>query len=468
MRVRGSIFLKLFGILILTGVLVNSLVYFALKYFATQNPIKRDMFETFREENLNAFVVQIGFPPDLEKMRFIAESTDAEIRVESGDQVWETADDLVPLKEIEQHQRREREERRKRKGFGGHPPHDGFEGGPMMRGPPPGRRIPVFFDFFSKSPPPPAIIITRKDAKYGFFLPDRRDFAGRYGKLMLPLLLLVTFLIGSGFFAIRYILLPINSLMKGVDAVAQGDLEYRVAVRGGAEFATLGDAFNRMVGRIKETMEAKERLLIDVSHELQSPLARMKLAIELMKDDKSKERLKINLKDIETMVAEILESARLDTSIGALTIQKTNVYHLIKEFLYVYETMGSPVYWESQETDLQAMIDPSRFIIVLRNLIENALKYADNAQKRVDIRLENLGDSFRVDVKDNGQGIETEEIPKLFEPFYRIDKSRTRATGGYGLGLSLCKRIVDAHQGEIGISSDASGTTVWFTLPKGL
>ncbi|RYZ87911.1 MAG: HAMP domain-containing histidine kinase [Proteobacteria bacterium] len=456
-RIRGSIFFKLFGILIITGILLNFLFYFAIKYFASDNPIKRDMFETFRQENLRAFVVQIGFPPDVEKMKFIAQTTEAEIRVESGGQVWQTTDDLTPIREIEEFQKGDRKR---------HKDHE--DHGPQFRGPPPGKRMPVFFDFFSKFPPPPAFVITQDGVKYAFFLPDRRDFAGRYGRLMIPLLLILTFLIASAFFAIRYILLPVNSLMKGVQAVGQGDLDYRVSVKGGTEFATLGESFNLMVERIKETMEAKERLLIDVSHELQSPLARMKLAIELMTEEKAKERLKVNLKDIETMVAEILESARLDSSTGSLVIQKTNVYQLIKEFFYVYETMGSPVHLHTTETEVIAMIDPARFIIVMRNLIDNALKYADNQEKRVDIYLTTDEKLLSVRVKDNGKPIDTTEVHKLFEPFYRIDKSRTRATGGYGLGLSLCKRIVDAHGGAIGIESSKDGTEVWFNLPKGL
>ncbi|MBC7659962.1 MAG: ATP-binding protein [Chitinophagaceae bacterium] len=128
--------------------------------------------------------------------------------------------------------------------------------------------------------------------------------------------------------------------------------------------------------------------------------------------------------------------------------------------------MNSPVFLTTSPESLIAEIDPSRFIIVLRNLIENALEHADTHDKRVDLKLLDRGDSIRVEVTDNGKGIETEELSKLFEPFYRIDKSRNRSTGGYGLGLSLCKRIVDAHHGQIGIESGGSGTTVWFMLPK--
>jgi signal transduction histidine kinase len=483
---KGSIFFKLLGILIITGLLVNFFVYAGVRFFVNATPIKRDMFENFSSENLDKYTAEIGFPPNKDKMARIADENESEIRIEGKGKVWQTSNDLPSLDEVEEHQKKSRMDREKRRllvesqgrdtgspnsdtGVPGSSPGSsdfGPGGPPDFHKGPSHKRMPFLYDFFGKGPPPQAIIISRDGTRYGYFLPDRRNFAGKYQRLLFPTLFLVTFLIASAFFAIRFILLPLQTLMKGVEAVAEGDLEHRVQVKGRDEFAALGNSFNRMVERIKETMEAKERLLIDVSHELQSPLARMKLAIELMQEDKAKQRLKLNLKDIEAMVAEILESARLDSSTGSLQIQKSDLSHIIKEFLYVYEAMGSPVFLESTGAPLIAEIDPSRFIIVLRNLIENALKHADAVDKRVDIRVMDQGEHIRIEVKDNGKGIETDEINKLFEPFYRIDKSRNRQTGGYGLGLSLCKRIIDAHSGSIGIDSGVSGTSVWLILPK--
>ncbi len=480
---RGSIFFKLLGILIITGALVNFMVYLSIRYFASTVPFKKDMIESFSGENLKRYIAEIGQPPNIEVMKKIAAQLECEIRIEKGEQTWMTKDDLPSIETIERRQRREGEDH---PGggfhFGHHSPPPGDQALEIDRGPPPGdednndeepsfhrappKRIPFYLDIFRKEPPAPAITMKSGDHRYAFFLPDRRPFAGKYMRFLFPFMLLLTFLIASAFFAIRFILMPLKTLMKGVEEVANGNLEHRVTVAGGDEFSLLGASFNNMVSRIKETMEAKERLLIDISHELQSPLTRMKLAIELMREDKAKDRLKTNLKDIETMVAEILESARLDSSTGSLQIQKIDARQLIREFLYHYETLNAPVFYGSEETALIAEMDPSRIIIVIRNLIENALKYADNNQKRVDVRVFEEQGNLRVEVQDNGSGIPEEEIPKIFEPFYRIDKSRARATGGYGLGLSLCKRIVDAHQGAIGIVSGERGTTVWFTIPK--
>ncbi len=483
-RMRGSIFVKLFSILIVTGILLNVLLYFTLRFFVAQSPIKRDLFETFREENLKSFVLQIGSPPNVNAMNHIAEANEVDIRIEGNGQVWQTNDELPSLRQVERHQKREHKDRKNQLEERDPHPED-LQGdkdpdldtpdmkvvspGPKIwRGPPPHKRIPLFFDLFSPGPPRPAFIIKHDQLKFGFFLPDNRDFFGRYGKLIVPLLLVLSFLLASAFFAIRYVLLPLNALLRGVEAVAQGDLESRVNVRGSTEFERVAEAFNNMVSRIKETIEGKERLLIDVSHELQSPLARMKLAVELMKEEKTKERLKLNLKDLESMVSEILESARLDSSTGSLSLQKTDLNHLIKDFLYVYELMGTPVEWQESSIPVVAEIDPSRLIIVLRNLIENALKYADSEQKRVSLSLseDKVQGHIRIEVSDNGSGIEAQELSRIFDPFYRVDKSRTRNTGGYGLGLSLCKRIVDAHRGTIGIESSNQGTKVWFTLPK--
>jgi signal transduction histidine kinase len=459
MRFRGSIFFKLFGILILTGVLLNALFYFAFTFFARDDPFPTDLLEAFRAENLSAFVIQIGNPPDLQKMRFIAANTGAQIRIETGTKVWQTQEGLMPIRELEMRQRTERRRRRQLRRLN-----------PQAQDVIPETQMPTLFDIFKAAPAPAAFIVKENGAKYAFYMPDQRSFAGRYSKVMTLLMLVLTFLIASAYFAIHYILLPLNSLIRGVHAVGAGDLAYRVPVKGGTEFAELGASFNLMVERIKETLEAKERLLIDVSHELQSPLARMKLAIELMGQEKAKDRLKSSLKDLEAMVAEILESARLDSSSGSLAIQTARVDSLIREFLDVYELMNSPVHLHTSETELLARIDPSRFIVVMRNLIENALKHADTESrpKRVDVYLSSDPKDLMVEVKDNGRALATDEMHRIFEPFYRLDKSRARATGGYGLGLSLCKRIVDAHGGRIGIRSDDSGTTVWFSLPRGL
>lgn len=445
---KSSIFLKLLGILVVTAITVNLLVYAGFRFFLNNDPLSKEILETFQQANLENLAEEIGFPPDPARMKEVAERTRAEIRIESGSQVWQTSDDLPKLRD-----------------HGRVGPFRDFarEAPPRPHRPPP---VPQFLDFFGHSPPRLMLVVSFQEARYGFFPPDIRNFAGRYQRFLFPFLLLLTFMIGSSFFAIRIVLSPLRSLLKGVNAIAEGQWEHKVSVRGRDEFSELASSFNRMVATIKETLEAKERLLLDVSHELQSPLARMKMAIELMHEEKAKERLKTNLRDIETMVAEILESARLDSSPGSLQLRKTDLRKNLEDFLEVYRMMDAPVHLHAEPGPLFAEVDAARFVIVMRNLLDNALKHADARDKRVDISLQEEGENFRIEVKDNGLGIPAEDIPHLFDPFYRVDKSRNRQTGGYGLGLSLCKRIVDAHGGTIEISSASDGTRLSLLWPK--
>jgi len=103
------------------------------------------------------------------------------------------------------------------------------------------------------------------------------------------------------------------------------------------------------------------------------------------------------------------------------------------------------------------MLDPERIKIVLKNLLENAFKYARPASQPVEITLEITEKTVRLNIKDDGIGIPEDHLPYLFEPFYRVDKSRSKKTGGYGLGLGLCKKIMEAHGGQIELSNEKTG-----------
>ena len=110
-------------------------------------------------------------------------------------------------------------------------------------------------------------------------------------------------------------------------------------------------------------------------------------------------------------------------------------------------------------------LDPDKIRSVLRNLLDNALKYSPEKSPIV-VQLMRGPEQVVLSVKDSGRGIPTDELERVFEPFYRVDKSRTRATGGFGLGLSFCRRVVQAHSGTIAVeSSEGKGTKVIVTLP---
>ena len=257
--------------------------------------------------------------------------------------------------------------------------------------------------------------------------------------------------------------------MEGVQEISNGNLDFQIPVRikRQGEISFLANQFNFMARRVKEMVESKDRLLADVSHELRSPLTRMKVALEMTPKSRQRDSMMRDLAEMESMVTEILETQRLKSGYGKLALKPVDLTNLVKELVRNQKgrkpglvVMGSPA-------PLVIKADEARVKTVILNVVENALKYSSNPKRPVEVKLERSGKGVEVSVRDHGEGIPKAEQGKVFEPFYRVDKSRTKATGGYGLGLSLCKEIMLAHGGDIKLkSSVGKGTEIRLIFPK--
>ena len=282
------------------------------------------------------------------------------------------------------------------------------------------------------------------------------------------LLLILTATVSLAYVAIRRSLYPLRDLMTGVEAVSKADFSHTVPVRGHDEVSRLALAFNAMIKTIGEMISAKEQLLLDVSHELRSPLTRMRLSNEFFPDSKAKSRLLIDIGIMESMIDELLESQRLASSYGALGLVDCDVTALLSEVVGMFE--GRPPGMRTRlAPDVRASVDPKRLAILWRNLLENACKYSHSSEEQIEVVLRSRDDMFIVTIADKGVGVPPNELDLVFEPFYRVDKSRDASTGGFGLGLPLCQKIVKAHGGNIRLESlgVGQGTTVTVVLPKG-
>lgn len=287
---------------------------------------------------------------------------------------------------------------------------------------------------------------------------------------LLPVTLLIEvillLLVATVYRFVKLIFRPLSSLMTGVQLVGSGELDHQVPVTSNDELGELTKAFNAMSSRINLMMQSKRRLLFDVSHELRTPLARMSLTLTMMPDSKQKERLQKNVKELNTMITELLENERLMVLGGKLIIENADLVQLIKDICEGFNEMNNSVLFDSLTSELQMSIDTQRLSIAIKNIISNAVKYSGK-DHTVDVRLFPDGEGVRIVVADRGMGIPPELLKEVFEPFYRVDDSRTRSTGGYGLGLPLAKAIIDAHNGTIDLSSSQGvGTTVTIWLPK--
>jgi signal transduction histidine kinase len=269
---------------------------------------------------------------------------------------------------------------------------------------------------------------------------------------------------------------PVERLTAAVRAFGAGDLSVRSGLRPRGEVGELAAAFDDMAGRLERLVRGEKELMANVSHELRTPLARIRVALELAAEgDVARARQALgeigeDLAELEQLVDEIMAAARLDLS-GAgglpLHLERLEPGPLLEEvaqrFRARHPSRALTVQAEAGLPELEA--DPALLRRLLGNLLDNAAKYSE-APSPVALAARPDGGGLVLEVRDRGIGIEPVDLPRLFTPFFRTDRSRARGTGGVGLGLALARRIAEAHRGAIAAESlPGVGTVFKVTLP---
>ena len=281
----------------------------------------------------------------------------------------------------------------------------------------------------------------------------RQQMITVHNALLALLLAIMVAVIITAHLVLRRLLRPLRTLGDGVARLSDGQLDLVLANPTRDEFGTLTDAFNQMVGRVRDMIRARDQLLLDVSHELRSPITRMRVALELVPDDQNRRRMQNDLEEMEAMIAELLELERLREGRG-VTLARHDLVAIAREFAVTVTSSAPQIFAE---------VDAEKIRTVLRNLLENARKYASSAS----IDISTADDQVVLRVRDGGPGIPAADLTSLFEPFFRVNRSRSKTPAGYGLGLSICKRIVEAHGGTIAAANNPDrGATFTITLPK--
>ena len=278
--------------------------------------------------------------------------------------------------------------------------------------------------------------------------------SGRYDTLwIVPLMLLV---IGLAFAAVGRMVWPLRALARAAEAYGRGDFSLRVPVFHRDEIGDLTHRFNQMATDIQAMLDGKRALLLAISHELRSPLTRARLHAELIEEGASKVALLKDLGEMRELISALLESEKLGGGHSALQLQDVDLAVLVDGIEGV-ET-------ETDEVPI-LRLDPLRMQLLLRNLVDNAKRHNDAARGPVTVALKLDGQGVRLAVRDHGPGVPDEALAHLGEPFYRPDAARTRADGGVGLGLNLCKMIAAAHGGRLEIRNANPGLEVALSLP---
>lgn len=267
-----------------------------------------------------------------------------------------------------------------------------------------------------------------------------------------------------------YLTQPLRSLGMAAKSIATGKLNTRVGHFKGHnrdEIAELSREFDRMAEELEDLIHSKERLLQDISHELRSPLARLQIAIELGRQQskhlakKEFDRMEVECLRLNTLIGEILQFARLDKSVDELALTKVNIPELLENIIsdarFEFATNQSLIQLENSfSCDL--WVDERLIHRALENIIRNALHFSPiNKIVTIALSTNKVASELWIDIKDEGPGVPEEQLETIFNPFYRVDSSREKKTGGYGLGLAIAQKSVQLHQGSIVASNRANG-----------
>ena len=267
------------------------------------------------------------------------------------------------------------------------------------------------------------------------------------------------------YLGMRRLFKPVGTIQKGIHHIGSGELQYRITVDRNDELGELASSINTMADDIEGMLNAKRELLLAISHELRSPLTRSRVSAELLDDVSARERINKDLDEMEQLISELLESERLNSRHASLNLAPLNPNATIIEVIREsFSTLGIIT---SLHADIRSMmLDESRLRLLVRNLLSNAIRHNRTSYGEVEITTLLEDDELIIRVSDHGEGIAEEHLPHLTEPFYRADPSRQRKTGGYGLGLHLCRMIAEAHGGSLTISSKKNiGTRVTACMP---
>ena len=264
---------------------------------------------------------------------------------------------------------------------------------------------------------------------------------------------------------------PMRRVAQVVDRFGRGDLTARVRSKRRDEIGELARAFDQMADRIETLRTSERRLLQDISHELRSPLARLSFAAELTKtaDDRVAAAARLNKEVVRLteLVGGLLQVTRLEGDVTSRNMQPIALEALL-------EAVVSDCEMEATARDCQLQLTLQKPVTLLadhellrravENILRNAIAYAPRASS-IEVALRVDASAASISVRDYGPGVPEELLPKIFKPFFRVDPSRTGATGGIGLGLAIASRAVTLHHGDLQATNAQPGLRVTLALP---
>lgn len=308
------------------------------------------------------------------------------------------------------------------------------------------------------------------DGKYWFFLVVPRRTPGAWF-LMPEHVFMIAAAIVLCYWLAFHLTSPLRALQKAVERFGRGDFAARVNTTRRDEMGQLARTFDRMAGRIETLLEAERRLLLDISHELRSPLARLGVAVELARSGEdlntSLNRIQKESDRLNSLVGQLLQVTRAEGDPSSLRRNPVRLDELVQQMVddsaIEAAAHGCRLIYDQHEP-LTVEGDPELLRRAVENVIRNAIRYAPR-ESPVDVSLTRRNGTAVVDVRDRGPGVPETALPKLFDPFYRVESDRGRSSGGIGLGLSIARRAIELHKGSIRARNAQPGLEVELQLP---
>lgn len=292
----------------------------------------------------------------------------------------------------------------------------------------------------------------------------------------------------TGLWLYSSMVLPLARLQKGAQNIKEGNLDFQMDIDGEDEFSELCRDFEDMRIRLKESAEEKlildkesKELISNISHDLKTPITAVKGYCEGIMDgvadtpekmDRYVRTIYNKTNEMDHLINELTLYSKIDTNRIPYNFSKLNVDEYFRdcaeEIRLELTTQGiEMVYANYVDEDVMVIADSEQIRRVIHNLISNAIKYMDKSKGIIRFRVKDVGDFIQVEIEDNGKGIPSKDLPYIFDRFYRTDISRNSSKGGSGIGLSIVRKIMDDHGGQVWATSRLGiGTIMYFVLRK--
>ncbi len=273
----------------------------------------------------------------------------------------------------------------------------------------------------------------------------------------------------ASFFFSRRLVMPLRKLESTASAFGAGEYSVRIGNTTKDEIGAASRAFDEMADRTSVLIQSQRELIANVSHEFRTPLARMRVALDLAEErNQAKpeilQSLQLDITELQGLVGNVLELLRVAMTEGLEKSERINLTKMLEALVVRFQEYYPGRNIElTVPKDLYCFGEPLLLSRAMGNLLDNALKYS---KEDVFVSVDSTPDTIQVEFRDCGQGIAADDLQQVFTPFFRADRSRHRASGGIGLGLSLVQRIIEAHHGRVVLESQHGvGTTASITLP---